>query len=159
MKTFKINEELSIECEYKKTRNGFKHTAELYRNGRYCGEVKYCYLNRTWEKYEYQSVIHKLLEKSKLLSKEERELFRDKIAREFREEDAKETAKTFGVIGMIAQLGEVFHAGDQKATNDWKARMIRAGLWDRGLIMPEDWDTLPEDVKKARLDLVIKELI
>jgi len=34
--------------------------------------------------------------------------------------------------------------------------MIKAGLGDKGLIMPEDWDSLDEDTKQARLDGVIK---
>jgi hypothetical protein len=51
-----------IICESMKTRNGFKHVAELYKNERYfLGIAQSFYLNRTWEQYQYQSVILKLL--------------------------------------------------------------------------------------------------
>jgi len=43
----------------------------------------------------------------------------------------------------------------QKESNDWKARMLKAGLENKGLIMPEDWDTLSENDKEARLNAVI----
>lgn len=61
-------------------------------------------------------------------------------------------------VAFIAMMGDVFHKGDAKASNDWKARMLRAGLEGRGLIMPEDWDSLTEDEKTRRLDGAIKNL-
>jgi hypothetical protein len=33
---------------------------------------KVCYLNRTWEQYTYQTVIHRLIEKSEWLTDEEK---------------------------------------------------------------------------------------
>ena len=60
----------------------------------------------------------------------------------------------FNRIGAIAKLGDVF-GQTLKEKNDWKARMLKAGLENKGLEMPEDWDTLGEDTKKARLDAVI----
>jgi len=60
----------------------------------------------------------------------------------------------FGMIGKIAALGEVF-GSTQKEKNDWKERMLKAGLGNKGLEMPEDWDKLDEDTKQARLDKVI----
>lgn len=61
-------------------------------------------------------------------------------------------------VAMVAQLGNIIHAGDQKSANDWKARMLKAGLEGRGLIMPEDWSELPEDEKTRRLDGAIAEI-
>ena len=61
-------------------------------------------------------------------------------------------------VAMVALMGNIIHAGDQKAANDWKARMLKAGLENQGLIMPDDWDQLPEDEKTRRLDAVIGEL-
>lgn len=63
-----------------------------------------------------------------------------------------------GSIAMVAKLGDVLCAGDKKAANDWKARMLRAGLEGRGLIMPDDWDSLSEDEKERRLNGVIEQL-
>lgn len=56
---------------------------------------------------------------------------------------------------MVASLGAIF-GGNQKESNDWKARMLKAGM--PGLDMPDDWDSLSEDEKQTRLNLVIKEM-
>ena len=55
---------------------------------------------------------------------------------------------------LVACLGDVF-CNTQKENNDWKARMLKAGLENRGLIMPEDWDSLTEDEKEVRLNKVM----
>jgi hypothetical protein len=70
-------------------------------------------------------------------------------------EHYQESNKDLNAVGMIMKLGEVFSAGDQKRSNDWKARMLKAGLGNKGLIMPDDWDTLTEDEKEKRLNGVI----
>lgn len=54
-------------------------------------------------------------------------------------------------VAMIAQLGEIF-GSSQKQKNDWKARMLKAGLGNSGLIMPDDWDDLSEEEKERRLN-------
>jgi len=148
MKTFKIDKYLEIVCEWKKTRNGFKHEATLLRNGREMDKTKICYSNRTWESFEFESVIKKLLDKTTLLSDRQKVNF---LKRASGREEAK-TNSQFGSLAAIAKLGEVFHAGDQKATNDWKARMLKAGLENKGLVMPDDWDVLAEDEKEKRLE-------
>lgn len=58
-------------------------------------------------------------------------------------------------VGMIASLGDIF-CKDKKEGNDWKARMLKAGLSNKGLVMPDDWDVLSEEEKEIRLDNVIK---
>jgi hypothetical protein len=69
----------------------------------------------------------------------------------------KETNRMFSSIAMVAKLGEIL-TDDKKESNDWKARMLKAGLGDKGLIMPDDWNTLPEEEKTKRLDNVINHL-
>lgn len=62
MKVFSVNfqgEKNSIYCKCENTRNGFKHVATMYYNRNTYVAVCY-YLNRTWECFEYQSVIRKL---------------------------------------------------------------------------------------------------
>jgi len=54
-------------------------------------------------------------------------------------------------VAMVARLGDIF-GKTQKQKNDWKARMLKAGLENKGLIMPEDWNELNENDKQARLD-------
>ena len=58
-------------------------------------------------------------------------------------------------IAMVAAFGEIFGT-TKKEKNDWKARMLKAGLGGRGLSMPEDWDTLTEEEKERRLNGAIE---
>lgn len=158
MKTFKINDKYQIGCEYVRTRNGFKHTANLYRTGlsgttTSIAETKVCYLNRTWESFDYESVLYKILDKIKILTPEEKAEF---FARESGA-NKKEVNAKFGMISGIMALGSIL-TDNQKEANDWKARMLKAGLGKSGLIMPEDWDTLTEDEKAKRLANVEKQL-
>jgi hypothetical protein len=151
MKLFEINEKIKVACQFVKTRSGFKHTATLLINGREEESVKVCYLNRTWESYEFESVLQKLQEKTKVLSDEEKE-----ILKQFIKQDHTDNTM-FHTVAMVAALGEVFGT-TTKEKNDWKARMIKAGLETSGLEMPDDWETLPEPEKEKRLNLIIHEL-
>jgi hypothetical protein len=154
MKRFKVNREYEIVCEWKKTRNAFKHEATLLRNGIEKDNTKICYVNRTWESFEFESIVEKLLDKTGILTKRQKNNFLKRIS----DDSRKETDKQFGLIAGIAKLGEIFCAGDKKRENDWKTRMLKAGLENKGLIMPEDWDILDEETKEKRLNGVIKEL-
>lgn len=153
MQTFKVNDKIEIICNWKNTRNGFKHTATLLLDGREYTTAKCCYLNRTWERYEYESVISEVLSKSKLVSDEEREAIKDMFA----DKAHKELHASFALIGAVAQLGDFF-CKDKKENNDWKMRMIKAGLGE-GLIMPEDWDNLDEDTKEERVNMIMREIL
>ena len=153
MQSFKISKELEAVCEWKKTRVAFKHEATLLRNGREVVDVKICYLNRTWERYTYESVLCKLLEKSKsFLQPDEIVKFKTAIVNGVEHDRAG-----LKMVAMVAGLGEIF-GQSQKEKNDWKARMLKAGLGDKGLIMPDDWDTLDESTKEARLNGAIAQL-
>lgn len=44
---------------YVKTKNGFAHVSELWIDGEKTAIERIGYLNRTWEKYNYQSVMQK----------------------------------------------------------------------------------------------------
>lgn len=70
------------------------------------------------------------------------------------EETPKQQSNPFAAMAMIAKIGELEHADDIKAQNDWKARMIKAGMGE-GISMPDDWNELSEEEKKQRLDGVI----
>jgi hypothetical protein len=63
MKIFTLDNEYSVVCNWAKTRQGFKHIATLMRNGLEVGETKECYLNRTWESFEYETILCKLVRK------------------------------------------------------------------------------------------------
>jgi hypothetical protein len=61
----------------------------------------------------------------------------------------------FKTTSAIASLGDIF-GKTIKEKNDWKERMLKAGLGNKGLEMPDDWDKLDEKTKQKRLDMVIK---
>lgn len=71
--------------------------------------------------------------------------------------EKKATNSMLRMVSAVAAMGEIF-ADTQKEKNDWKLRMIKAGLPQHALHVPEDWDNLSEDEKTKRLDGVIKVL-
>jgi hypothetical protein len=154
MKLFKVNKNITIVCETASTRNGFKHTATLMLNGNEVETVKINYLNRTWESFEYQSVLSHLVDKSKVMTDKQLIACAKFIANGARVDDELQPLKT--VAGVMA-LGDLF-GQNQKEQNDWKTRMLKAGLEDKGLIMPDDWDQLDENTKTARLNAVIESI-
>ena len=153
MESFRINKNLEVVCEWKKTRNGFKHEATLLRNGREVLTVKICYLNRTWERYTYESVLYELLEKSKsFLQPDEIVDFKTAILN-----GVEHDRSSLKSVALVASLGEVF-GKNQKEKNDWKTRILKAGLGSSGLEFPDNWDSLPEEVKEARLNGALSQL-
>lgn len=146
-KTFKVNDNISIKCWHENTRYGFRHLAELYINGELVQKAKACYYNRTWESYEYQSVLKSALDKAlknKLLDYDTW-LAAQKWADDYKESDGG----ILGMASMVAALGDIL-AGDKiEDQNNWKKRMLSTVP---GIDFPEDWDKLPEEEKKRRLD-------
>jgi hypothetical protein len=151
MKKFNLGKGIEAVCDAKKTRNGFKHTATLFVNNQEMDSVKICYLNRTWERYEFQSVLKKLIDETKSLSEEQKKVARELVGH-YKEDSG------FGFVATMAKMGELFGANQQEK-NNWKKRILTAGLEKQGLEFPDDWDGLPEDIKEARLNQVIEELI
>lgn len=74
-----------------------------------------------------------------------------------REEEAPKGDGGLGMIAGIAKLGEIF-CKTVKDQNDWKVRMLKAGLENRGLMIPADWGSLSEAEKQRRLDGAIASL-
>lgn len=66
MQIFTINKRYSVVCRSESTRSGFRHLATLMVNGGDTDITAKCtYLNRTWERYQFESVLQKLLENTK----------------------------------------------------------------------------------------------
>jgi len=63
MKLFKLSEVYNVMCNWKRTRYGFKHEAVLLKNGQELGRAKCLYYNRTWERFEYESVLQEVVGK------------------------------------------------------------------------------------------------
>ena len=145
---FNVNEHLTISCRSESTRYGFRHLATLMRDGWAGPEAKECYYNRTWERYEFQTVIRGLA--SKVSAAEAQ------IIQEFAD-NYQEDNNALRTVGMIAAMGALLMDNPSPAeTNDWKLRMVKAGL--PALDVPDDWDALDEGEKTRRLDAVIAEL-
>jgi hypothetical protein len=141
-KFFHVTDDITIICRAERTRSGFRHLATLLQTGE---RAKETYWNRTWESFEFQTVLRRLA--SKVGGNLGTQI--EKFATEYREES------NLGIIGLVAALG--IFTDTQKDANDWKIRMIKAGLGE-AISAPDDWDTLTEDEKERRLDQAIAEL-
>lgn len=76
------------------------------------------------------------------------------------ENDEPEPEKGTGILNtikMVCAFGDIINT-EQKEKNDWKKRMINAGLENRGISFPDDWETLTEEEKANRLDGALNEI-
>ena len=74
-KLFQVTKNAYIVCDWVNTRSGFRHDARLFVKGTEVDKAKVNYLNRTWEKWEYDSVIQKLLDQTDSLTKRQKTYF------------------------------------------------------------------------------------
>lgn len=140
MKIFNLSKDYSVVCEWKKTRNAFKHVATITQKGQEVYSTKICYLNRTWEKYTFQSVLQKAIEN--YFSGQLQEKFL-KIAENDQGED-----QHFKNVAAICALGEILHEKpEEKAA--FKKRIIGTVP---GINFPDDFDKLSAEEKNKRLD-------
>lgn len=64
MRLFEVNFQgvkNTVYCKSESTRHGFKHVARMYYNGNSYTATRH-YYNRTWEYYDFQSVMQDLFE-------------------------------------------------------------------------------------------------
>ena len=64
MKIFNLDGMYSVVCNSESTRTGFRHVATLCKNGVSIAKAKCVYYNRTWECYEFESVLIEIIEKN-----------------------------------------------------------------------------------------------
>ena len=149
-KTFRLSDRITVDCEAYETRYSWGHKAYLLIDGHQEAYSKYVYQNRTWEAYTFQSILGGIVEKvsNKLISKEDKKRYQEIIKNDSFSQDGN----PFKATAMVAMMGDIF-GKTQKESNDWKARMLKAGI--TGLDIPADWNTLSENDKQARLDGVI----
>lgn len=148
-----ITKNLRVKAETYQTRYSWGHKAWLYLNEQEIAEAKIRYYNRTWEAWDFATVIEKLYTQAKnekLLSKYHLRLFKKMIDNQGKVEQ-KRANDQLKSVAMIASLGDIV-GKNQKESNDWKSRMLKAGL---NLEMPQDWDSLSETEKEQRLNKVI----
>ena len=76
---FQVTPDLTISCTCEDTRTAFRHVAKIIRGGWMTGDkpVKICYLNRTWESFEFESVLDALAGAKNSLTVDERTAIRN----------------------------------------------------------------------------------
>ena len=79
MQTFKINKDSEIVCRSEGTRYGFRHLASLMVNGHEIEKDKACYYNRTWERFQFETVIRGVLGKTERITKRQKDIFLRRI--------------------------------------------------------------------------------
>lgn len=131
------------------TSYGFRHLGQLSKNFRVIGANKATYYNRSWESYDYQTVIHKLIDGSEIEDKAGAKKTIDDMA-------LGRIRGEFSTLSAVMALGDIF-GGNRSESADWKLRMLKAGVPEGAISLPEDWDTLSDEEKNKRLDAIIKE--
>ena len=155
MTTYKLNKNFIVEC---KTIEGggkyaFKHKATLYNDDIEIATNTITYINRTWERFTYESTIKGLLEiAEEYINKKQRDRFMKKIS----DEALGRVEQDFKIIGNLAKVGEVFST-NKKQANNFKKKVLKAGL-GKGLSFPSDWDKLPAETQETRLNKAIETL-
>jgi len=153
---FNLGKGFTATCWWEDTRYGFRHLCVLYKDGRSMATEKACYYNRTWECYEFQSVISRAVEKIKdYLKPSEYKALRYYIDHQREEEEKEKVLGKFSGLAAITKMAAIM-APDQKAANESRRRILEA---TPGISFPDDWDTLPEEEKTRRLDAVENEMI
>lgn len=74
VKVINLSDNLNLILETTKTRQGFKHIARLVENRKEPIKATINYINRTWETFEYELVIKKVLNLTNYLEKEKEAL-------------------------------------------------------------------------------------
>lgn len=57
MKVFNYSKDLFIICGFESKRDGFNHTGQVFYKGRMVFKDKIHYQNRTWESFEFESIL------------------------------------------------------------------------------------------------------
>ena len=139
---FTINDRLTVHCQSENTSYGFRHLATLYENGYEIGRAKCTYHNRTWERFEFDTVMQRLE------SKEVNEFVENRTS-----DAGTERLKSIGAMSALFNL--VAADTDIKRKNKFKKGLVeKAG----GADFPDDWDDLPEEEKERRLDKALEVL-
>lgn len=63
--TYKLNDEYELVCWGYSTSSSWGHEARLLKNGYEFASAKIRYYNRTWERFEFESVMYSALENYK----------------------------------------------------------------------------------------------
>lgn len=145
-----VNKNVFFDCSTH-GKYGTTERARLVINGEEISHGSYSWSNRPWQSFDYDIAMTKAFNNAKHLSKHYKTIIKQFLANGGKREE-KRVKEMFKTVGMVASLGEVFTT-NQKDKNDWKTRMLKAGL--TGLEIPEDWENLTENEKEERLNKII----
>lgn len=141
MEHYTITENLYFQAWSWRKSGRWGHKAKAVYNGREIAEVNITYLNRTWEAYEFQSVMQKLIE---VLDAEKTVPLKDRIqAYKIVKTGDRRDLKKLQSIGAMAMLGGIIGG------NKTKARILGS---IPGVMIPDDFENLPEIEQSRRLD-------
>ena len=151
-KTF-YNKSVSVTCESKSNRSGFYHLGKLYYQNRLVLKKKIQYYNRTWEAWEFQSLLENLLDKAK------KEL-PDKAIIDLKALIEKENGVREAWVNTKSNnLKKAFKMIDimlpKRKANKAKMNLLRSEFRG-GLVVPSNWDELDEDEKQTRLNKAVE---
>ena len=114
--TAKVNgEEITFRCYTTDTRNGFCHTAHYVGWDYEINDTKVSYYNRTWERFEYESVLKRAIEK---LPTEIRQQVYDQIIDHKAAEEEKKAGEQF----------EAFKKLHDGLSDENKERLANSGI-------------------------------
>lgn len=60
---FNFDNEITIQCWVQRYGQGMAQMGDVYQHGQLLGRARYSYLNRTWESFQYESVLENASEK------------------------------------------------------------------------------------------------
>ena len=155
MKTYSFGEGYQVNCRSEKTRYGFRHLCELTKDYNVIAKTKACYYNRTWEAYEFQSVIHQAINaafdnRTRAQQKKGQEI--NPLIKQYCDEvDARARgieAKKFDPVKMVCAVGALLTDNPEERAN-WDKRMLST---IPGIDFPADFDQLPVEEQQKRLD-------
>lgn len=155
MKCYEFGEGYKVMCRSENTRYGFRHLCELTRDYNVLAKTKACYYNRTWESYEFQSVIHQAISAAfdnRTRSQQKKGEAPNPLIKQYCDEiDARargEETKRFDPVKAICAVGALLTDTPEERAK-WDKRMLST---IPGIDFPEDFDSLPVEEQQKRLD-------
>lgn len=114
--TAKVNgKEIEFRCYTTDTRNGFCHTAHYVGWDYSISDTKVSYLNRTWERFRYESVLERAIDK---LPTDVRQQVYDQIIDGKAAEEEQKTKEQF----------EAFKSLHDSLSDENKERLAKSGI-------------------------------
>ena len=87
---------------------------------------------------------------------------KEQILKDYGKEEKEETSNKqesshLKTVYATAKMGDIMYQ-NQKERNDYKYRILKAGLGNRGLFFPDNWNELSENEKEKRLNLALEQI-